>query len=73
MNMQLTKQKKLIKTVKKFTKELKSWSKEAKSALEKSRDKSTEQLIKELKVRAAELAIFKEAESKRLKFKLAKI
>ena len=39
----------------------------------KSRDKSTEQLIKELKVRAAELAVFKEAESKRLKFRLAKI
>ena len=38
----------------------------------KSRDKSTEQLIKELKLRAAELAVFKEAESKRLKFKLAK-
>ena len=35
--MQLTKQKKLIKTAKKFTKKLKSWSKEAKSALEKSR------------------------------------
>ncbi len=39
----------------------------------KKRDEVTERLIKELNVRAAELAVFKLAEAKRLKARLAKI
>lgn len=39
----------------------------------KKRDEYIERQIKELKIRAAELAVFKETEAKRLKIKLAKV